>query len=92
VTDWAVIEIKDEGIGIPADDLPHIFDRFYRASNATDAAAGTGLGLSGAKAIIELHGGRLELVSAEGMGTTVTVHLPVVAPLPVPSKHDIIYP
>jgi PAS domain S-box-containing protein len=92
VTDWAVIEIQDEGIGIPADDLPHIFDRFYRASNATDAAAGTGLGLSGAKAIIELHGGRLELVSAEGMGTTVTVHLPVVAPLPVPSKHDIIYP
>jgi len=91
-TDWAIIEIKDEGIGIPADDLPHIFDGFYRASNATGTSSGTGLGLPGARAIIEQHGGRLELVSAEGMGTSVTVHLPVVAPRPTTSEHDAIYP
>lgn len=91
-TDWAIIEVQDEGIGIPADDLPHIFDRFYRASNATGTSTGTGLGLSGARAIIELHGGRLELVSAEGIGTTVIIHLPVVAQRPTRSTHDTIYP
>jgi len=77
--DWVVVEINDDGIGIPQGDLPHVFDRFYRASNAA-TTIGTGLGLTGSKTIIELHGGTIDLTSTEGTGTTVTVHLPSVAP------------
>ena len=77
--DWVVVEINDDGIGIPQGDLPHVFDRFYRASNAA-STIGTGLGLTGSKTIIELHGGTIDLTSTEGTGTTVTVHLPSVAP------------
>ena len=70
-----VCKITDEGIGIPADDLPHVFDRFYRADNARDFERGTGLGLAIVKRVFELHHGTVAVTSAEGKGTTFTVRL-----------------
>jgi signal transduction histidine kinase len=76
-SDLVRLEISDEGIGIPPDELPRIFDEFYRASNARRVERdGTGLGLSMAKQVIERHGGKIEIVSTEGSGTTVTLLLP----------------
>ncbi len=75
----AVLAIEDRGIGIPAADLPHIFEPFHRAANATGRVAGTGLGLAGAKQIVELHGGTLTVESVEGEGSTFTVRLPLSA-------------
>lgn len=73
--DWGIIEVHDEGIGIPPSALPHIFDRFYRADNAT-RFAGTGVGLSGVKQIVEAHGGLLDVESEEGKGSVFSVRLP----------------
>jgi signal transduction histidine kinase len=69
------IRVQDSGVGIPAGELPHIFTPFYRASTAR-CIPGTGIGLAGAKTIVEQHGGRITLESREGQGTTVTVYLP----------------
>jgi signal transduction histidine kinase len=63
-------------VGIPAAELPYIGTRFYRASTAA-GIEGTGIGLAGSKAIVEQHGGALTLESAAGLGTTVTMYLPV---------------
>ena len=77
----ALVRIADNGLGIPEHDLPHIFTRFYRASNATSAAVpGSGLGLAIAHDIISRHMGRLLLDSTLGAGTTVSVELPVGGP------------
>jgi PAS domain S-box-containing protein len=76
---WRV-DVSDDGIGIPADELHQLFGRFIRASNARLAGLpGTGLGLSVVKAIIELHGGRVEVRSTVGQGTTLSVFLPMSA-------------
>jgi two-component system, OmpR family, phosphate regulon sensor histidine kinase PhoR len=73
-----VIAVRDTGIGIPADDVPKLFGRFFRAHNATDRAIpGTGLGLSIVAAIVKSHGGTIAVDSSEGAGTTFTIHLPV---------------
>ncbi len=69
------VSVRDSGIGIPAEDLPHIFDRFVRGSNALPG--GTGLGLPVAKAIAEAHGGSLDIDSREGEGTCVALTLPI---------------
>lgn len=74
--EYAVLSVADRGIGIPDADLPHIFERFRRASNVRDTIQGTGIGLSGAKHIVEQHGGTIAIKSRPGEGTTVTVHLP----------------
>jgi PAS domain S-box-containing protein len=79
----ALVAIQDHGVGIPSPDLPHVFDRFFRGSNVHGSIAGTGLGLSGAKQIVEQHGGVLSLDSQEGVGTTVTVRLPLRLAQPV---------
>lgn len=71
----ALVEVTDTGIGIAAADLPHVFERFYRADKAR-AAGGNGLGLALAKRIVELHAGRLTVASTFGQGATFTVHLP----------------
>ena len=72
------IRIADTGIGIPARDLPHVFDKFYRVqSDATRGTAGTGLGLAITKSIVEAHGGRIRVESTEGAGTTFVVELPL---------------
>ncbi len=75
-----VITIRDQGMGIPAADLPHLAKPFFRASNAR-TTPGTGLGLSLAQHILSLHGGRLQIDSQEGMGTAVTMVLPTTAGL-----------
>lgn len=71
----ARLTIADEGEGIPAEDLPHIFDRFYRSDRAR-ATRGTGLGLAISRTILEAHGGTIDVASTEGVGTTVTIVLP----------------
>jgi signal transduction histidine kinase len=71
-----LITIRDTGLGIPAEDLPHVFDRFYRGRNA-NAASGTGLGLAIGQWIAQQHGGRIEGTSTPGEGSTFTVHLPL---------------
>jgi PAS domain S-box-containing protein len=78
-TPQARLVVQDEGIGIPAADLPRIFERYRRGRNV-GKIAGTGIGLTGAKQIVERHGGALEVTSAEGAGTRVTVTLPLVPP------------
>jgi signal transduction histidine kinase len=75
--------VQDSGVGIPPDDLPHIFDRFYRAENSrARATGGTGLGLSIAKWIAERHGGYLEVLSREDFGTRISFVLPAHEPEP----------
>jgi signal transduction histidine kinase len=73
---WAVLEVRDSGLGIPARDLPHLFERFFRGENVVGRIPGTGLGLFGARQIAEQHGGRIEVKSVEGQGSTFTVWLP----------------
>jgi signal transduction histidine kinase len=74
----AELEVWDTGIGIPDDEQTRLFERFFRASSATEAAVpGVGLGLSITRAIVESHGGRLSFTSTEGEGTTFRVELPL---------------
>jgi signal transduction histidine kinase len=75
--DTATIVVADTGIGIPADEQGHVFSRFYRARSANELAVpGTGLGLAITRALVDQHGGTIELESAEGEGTRVTITLP----------------
>jgi signal transduction histidine kinase len=76
--DEAELTVRDTGFGISADDLPHVFERFYRADPARGRdPGGTGLGLPIADWIIQQHSGRISIVSDIGQGTTVTVRLPL---------------
>ena len=76
-----VLAVEDHGIGIPAAEMEQLGSRFYRASNAVDLGiSGTGLGLRIVQAIVQSHGGSLELRSTEGAGTTVWVRLPMHQP------------
>jgi signal transduction histidine kinase len=74
----AVMSVRDYGIGISPEALPHIFDRSFRAPEATAFAPGLGLGLSIAAEVVARHGGTISACRADGGGTTVTVRLPVV--------------
>ncbi len=74
---WVRIAVADTGVGIPAEDLPHLFDRFYRVDKARSREkGGTGLGLSIAQWVAHAHGGRIEVQSEVGRGSTFTVWLP----------------
>jgi signal transduction histidine kinase len=73
---WAVLCVRDQGIGIPAADLPHVFAWARRATNV-GPIAGQGLGLAGAQRIIEQHGGTLTVQSHEGQGSAFTIRLPL---------------
>ncbi|MBY3592158.1 PAS-domain containing protein [Rhizobium bangladeshense] len=86
VTGWqegesVCITVRDEGIGIDADDLPKMFQRYFRARSST-GIAGTGIGLNLVKQIVELHGGTIEVASSRGNGTTFTLRLPIGAGIP----------
>jgi signal transduction histidine kinase len=78
----ALVAVHDQGIGIPAEDLPYVGQRFYRADKARSrsegarAIGGSGLGLAIAQALVRAHGGRLWLESQEGQGTVVSFTLP----------------
>jgi heavy metal sensor kinase len=76
----AELTVEDTGIGIPVEDLPYIFDRFYRVDKArTRSQGGSGLGLSIAKWVVEAHGGSIEVESVVGKGSTFRVFLPILA-------------
>ena len=78
--DDARIDVADTGVGVPADEQARLFDRFFRASNATSRAVpGVGLGLMIVRAIVVAHGGEIEVSSEVGVGTTFTVRLPLTA-------------
>ncbi|RPJ02617.1 MAG: sensor histidine kinase [Chloroflexi bacterium] len=82
----AEITVQDSGMGIPADDLPHIFNEFFRAKNAKNSQVmGTGIGLSTVRTLVERYQGQITLESDEGQGTTVRVSLPL-APDQTPPK------
>jgi signal transduction histidine kinase len=74
----ACFEIQDQGIGIPLEDIPHLFDFFYRGNNV-GAIAGTGLGLAIVKQCVDLHQGQIDVTSDVGVGTTFTVRLPLIS-------------
>jgi len=79
--DWVTISVKDTGIGIPSDDLPRIFERFYKVDKAraggSEREGGTGLGLAIARHIVQAHGGRIWVESVEGAGSTFYFTLPI---------------
>jgi signal transduction histidine kinase len=79
--DGVEIAVADNGVGISASNLPHIFDRFYQADNgSTRATGGTGIGLSLVKEISELHGGHVRAESTPGVGTTIACWFPATLP------------
>ena len=78
----ARINVADNGVGIPEEDLPHVFQRFYRVKQGRQdlARSGSGLGLPIAKWIAEAHNGTISIESVLGQGTTVTIDLPLHRP------------
>jgi signal transduction histidine kinase len=76
LTGAVILEVTDKGLGIPAEEIPHVTQRFFRGSGAV--AGGTGLGLSIAHRIVADHGGSLSITSACGLGTTVAISLPTI--------------
>jgi len=89
--DELAIQIKDTGVGIPKDALPRIFDVFYCIHRPGEKIPGTGLGLAIVKKIVMMHGGRIEVESEEGKGSTFTVFLPLTsrpAPKELSEKSD----
>ena len=76
---WAVLAVADEGVGIPAQDVPDLFEKFHRGSN-TRELRGTGLGLAGSRAVVEQLGGTITVESTVDVGSTFTVRLPTGGP------------
>jgi signal transduction histidine kinase len=74
--EWIILAVEDTGIGIPQDDLPHLFQKFYRVRDAEGKASGTGLGLSICKQIVLGHRGTITVDSKAGKGSTFTIKLP----------------
>jgi two-component system sensor histidine kinase BaeS len=75
---WLTISMQDSGVGILAEDLPHIFERFYRADRARSTeTGGSGLGLSIVQKIVEAHNGRIDVESTPGRGSKFSIRLPI---------------
>jgi signal transduction histidine kinase len=75
----ARIDVTDQGIGIPAADIPHLFERFYRASNMDERQiSGMGIGLYIVQELVALHGGTVAVESVEQQGSTFTICLPII--------------
>lgn len=85
-TEAVMIEIADHGLGIPQSELPHLFEPFFRASNARKIK-GTGLGLAIVKESVVVHGGTIDCTSREGQGTTFKLSFPLMTPLAVNGTH-----
>ena len=87
----AILEVRDTGMGIPAEEQEHVFERFFRTTRATEQAIqGTGLGLAISKAIVHAHGGRITLASSDGEGATFRVTIPIRAVQPAaPAREEI---
>jgi two-component system sensor histidine kinase BaeS len=78
-----VIEVRDTGVGITAELLPRVFDRFVTAGRELQGARGTGLGLAIVKAIVDAHGGEVTMASTRGVGSRLAMRLPgLAAPVP----------
>jgi signal transduction histidine kinase len=75
--DLALLEVQDQGIGIPSDELGRIFERFQRASNVHGRIGGTGIGLASVRHIVESHGGTIVVHSQERAGSSFQVRLPL---------------
>jgi signal transduction histidine kinase len=75
-TGWVRLRVQDHGIGIPAEDLPHIFERFRRGRNVAPAISGSGVGLASAHRLVDMHGGTLRVESQEGQGSSFFLRLP----------------
>lgn len=91
--EWVELVVEDTGIGIPADHLPRIFERFFRVPNAdVRAERGLGLGLSYVAWIVKVHGGLIDVESEVGKGTRFTVKLPVAAPPAAPAGEQAALP
>ena len=84
----AVVSVQDQGLGIPADEVPRIFDRFWRAGNVEGRIGGTGVGLASVRQIVEAHGGTVAVDSQEGVGSIFTVRIPLHAPVVTPAGDD----
>jgi len=74
---YATLTVEDEGIGIPEQDLPHVFEPFFRATNAAMYSTGSGIGLAVSRRIVEQHAGSLTLTSTVGVGTRICLQLPL---------------
>ena len=77
---WAVLAVSNHGVGIPSPELDRVFDTYFRGTNVSGSIGGTGVGLAGARHIVEQHGGEIGVESVEGGTTTFTVRLPVNPP------------
>lgn len=75
---WAILVVRDQGMGIPRADLPHVFELYHRASNVDQRIQGTGIGLALVKQVVEQSGGKVTVTSEEGQGSTFTVRLPII--------------
>ncbi len=85
--EFAVIEVKDQGLGIDEQDLPNMFQRFFRAQTSI-GIAGTGIGLNLVKTLVELHDGSIDVQSVKGKGSVFTVRLPIEGPASVKKADD----
>lgn len=86
VTAAVVVEVSDTGPGIPAEDLPYVFERFWQKRDGDRRGVGLGLGI--AKAIVEAHGGRIHVESTPGHGSTFAFTLPIALSKPTPSSGE----
>jgi HAMP domain-containing protein/signal transduction histidine kinase len=76
--DWALLQVTDNGVGIPPSELDRVFEPYYRGSNVAGSIGGTGVGLAGTRHIVEQHGGEISVESTIGESTTFTVRLPLI--------------
>ncbi len=75
--EWAYLQVRDQGMGVPACDLPHVFEPFYRGGNARKLARGIGIGLTSVRNLVQRHGGTVRMASDQGEGACLTVMLPI---------------
>jgi signal transduction histidine kinase len=93
IGDEMVVSVSDTGSGIPAEACPHIFERFYRYDKSRSrVSGGTGLGLAIARQLVQVHGGRINVISQEGEGSCFTFYLPLKYGGPVQQRRPARFP